>query len=101
MICLAFALPSTAQIDTNHRNDITFVNHISTVKLPVTVFCYVDSELAGTTFIYNGTVTTTVHDGQHHLDFRVKTADGVEHILGSRDIVLDHNDYTLTMEMQQ
>lgn len=99
LICLAFALPAPAQqIDPSHYNDITFVNHISTVKLPVVVFCYVDNQLAGTTFVYNGTVTTTVHDGQHHLDYRVKTSDGAEHILGQEDIVLNYNDYTLTME---
>jgi hypothetical protein len=91
---------SAMAIDRSHYNDITFVNHVSTLQLPVVVFCYVDNELAGTTYIYNGIVTTTVHDGQHHVDFRIKTSDGVEHVLGQTDIVLDYNDYTLTMEMQ-
>lgn len=98
LLCAALALPAVA-IDPDHYNDITFVNHVTADK--VYVYCYVDNELAGTTFVWNGTVTTTVRDGQHHLDYRVKTADGVEHIVGQKDIVLDYENYTLTMEMQQ
>jgi hypothetical protein len=95
----AFAPPAAAQVrDSNHYNQITLVDHVSTVQVPVVLFFYVDSQLVGSTYVYNGTVTTEVHDGQHHLEVRVKTADGVERIVERTDIVLDYNDYTWTID---
>lgn len=94
VLLAALALPAAAQ---DHYNDITMVDQISTVQTPVVFFFYVDKQLCGSTYVYNGTVTCTYRDGNHHLEARVKLADGTERTVYQEDIDLDHYNYTWTI----
>ena len=103
LIILRFVTPlfsQTQQVrNPQHRNDITMVNHASTVQVPVVVYFYVDDNFCGSSYIYNGTVTCTYYDGGHHMSARVRTADGQEHSIAEGDTVLDYNDFSWVVEM--